>query len=171
MRWFVVALFGVASIAVACGGAEAGPEQSLNRFVDSINDADFNDAYAELTSRCQFGTSLDEFQMTYGQSLLAFGIGSGFLGGELKAEDVNVTSTGDYTAEITLDWVLHSSVDNPFPLSGNLFEGKLPLNTVVDVAGTADNPLNVFDETRKGDWRLDDCDPLGLEGADLPVGF
>lgn len=174
MRFLAIGLIGLAGLAVACGSSEpkvSGPEESLNRFVLAINEADFNDAYAELSTRCQLDVSLDDFQKSYGRELLLFGIGGPIFSAELTAEDVTVTQTGDLNATVTLDWVLSSSIDSPLPFQGALTEGKLPLNTLTDVAGTADDPLDVLDESRKGDWRLDDCDPLGLEGVDLSPFF
>ena len=163
-RWLILAALPLLSTAAACGGGSS-PEQPLDRFVEAINDADFNDAYQEFSFRCRNELSLQEFQDSYGQFFLAAGVGSsGFAGGStLKAEDVRVERIGDYEAQIILDWVLHSSFDNPLPFLGKLAEENVPLNTVLKVAGTADRPLYILDETRKGQWRLDDCDPLGLE--------
>ena len=172
MRWLLVAAPALLA-AVACGAGGGTPEQPLTRFVDAINDADFNDAYEEFSSRCQDELSLDEFQDTYGQFFLSIGIGSGgFAGGSsLRAEDLAVQRVGDYEAEATLDWVLHASLDNPLPLLGTIAEEDVPLNTVLDVAGTKDDPLYILDESGEGGWRLDDCDPLGLKKYSDEVGF
>ena len=161
------------SVAFACGGDGGTPEQPLSRFVDAINDADFNDAYEELSARCQRDVSLDEFQESYGQFFIGIGIGSGgFAGGtELRVEDVSLERAGDYEAEATLDWVLHASLDNPLPLLGTIAEQDVPLNTVLDVAGTKDDPLYILDESGEGGWRLDECDPLGLAKYYDDVGF
>lgn len=152
-------------LASACGGG--APEDSVDRFVSAINDADFNDAYREFVPACQKEMSLEEFENTYGVVLLDAGVGRGgsFGATSLKAEDVAVTRVGDREAEIVVDWVLYSSIDNPLPFLGKVADYTVPLNTVLDVSGTADRPLNVLDMTGSGDWRIDDCDPLGLEKA------
>jgi hypothetical protein len=148
----------------ACFGGGGKPEASVTGFVDAINDADFNDAYAALSPACQDEVPLEEFQETYGIALLAMGVGrGGALGAtSLKAEDIMVTRTGDREAEIIVDWVLHSSIESPLPLFGTVADERVPLDTVLDVAGTADRPLYVLDMSGGGDWRLEDCDPLGL---------
>jgi hypothetical protein len=146
----------------ACG--DGNPEDSLERFVGAINDADFNDAYRELVPACQEEMSLDEFEGIYGTVLLEAGIGRGgsFGATSIKAEDVEVERSGDREAEITVDWVLYTSIDSPLPFFGTVADERVPLNTVLDVAGTADRPLYVLDISGSGDWRLEDCDPLGL---------
>src|SRR5712692_7377749 len=102
-----MASLGAGLIAVGCG-SKSSPEDSLHRFVESINGAEFNHAYQELSGRCQAETSLDRFQKTYGKTLLSYGIGGGGLAGNgtLKANDVMVARTDDYHAEVTLDWVI-----------------------------------------------------------------
>jgi hypothetical protein len=146
----------------ACGGSR--PESSLERFVGAINDADFNDAYREFVPTCQEEMSLEEFEGTYGAVLLDVGIGRGgsFGATSIKAEDVEVEPLGDREAGITVDWVLYSSIDSPLPFSSTVADERLPLSAVLDVAGTADRPLYVLDVSGSGDWRLEDCDPLGL---------
>ena len=160
-------------LAFACGGGGGTAEQPLSRFVDAINDADFNDAYEEFSARCQREVSLDEFQETYGQFFIGIGIGSGGIvgGTSLRAEDLAVQRVGDYEAEATLDWVLHASIDSPLPFAKDILNENLPLNTVLDVAGTKDDPLYILDESGEGGWRLDECDPLGLKKYYDEVGF
>ena len=138
----------------------------MNRFVSAINDADFNDAYQEFVPACQESMSLEEFESIYGIVLLEAGIGvGGLFGTSLETEDVEVTRVSDREAKITVDWVLYSKIDNPLPFFGSLADERLPLNTVLDVAGTANHPLYVLDTTGSGDWRMDDCDPIGLVKA------
>jgi hypothetical protein len=146
----------------ACGGGN--PEDSLERFVGAMNDADFNDAYREFVPTCQEEMSLDEFEGVYGGVLLDAGIGRGgsFGATSIKAEDVEVERLGDREAAITVDWVLYTSIDSPLPFFGTVADERVPLNTVLDVAGTPDRPLYVLDTSGSGDWRLDNCDPLGL---------
>ncbi len=150
-------------VASACGG-RGSPEDSLDRFVVAINDVDFNDAYREFMPACQDEMSLQEFESTYGAVLLGIGIGRGgsFGATSLKAEDVEVTRISHREAEITVDWVLYSSIDSPLPIFGNIADERVPLETVLDVAGTANRPLYLLDMSGSGDWRLEDCDPLGL---------
>ncbi len=149
-------------LAAACGSGS--PEDPLDRFVGAINDADFNDAYREFMPTCQDEMSLKEFESTYGAVLLTMGIGRGgsFGATSLKAEDVEVTRISDREAEITVDWVLYTSIDNPLPFFGKIADERVPMETVLDVAGTPNRPLYVLDISGSGDWRLEDCDPLGL---------
>jgi len=137
----------------------------VDRFVAAINDADFNDAYQELSTRCQGRVSEGKFEKTYGGFFLSGGVGdSGFFGGgELRAEDVKVEGAGYRSAKVRVDWVLHLSADSPFLFGGDLFEEEVPLSVVYNTSGTAADPLNMVDETGDGDWRIDDCDPLGID--------
>ena len=160
-----VALAALATVLLASACSSGGsPEDSLDRFVVAINDVDFNDAYGELVPTCHEEMSLDEFQSVYGAILLEVGVGrGGSLGGtSLKAEDVEVTRVRSRVAEIAVDWVLYSKIDSPLPFFGKIADERLPLETVLDVAGTANRPLYVLDVSGSGDWRLEDCDPLGL---------
>lgn len=156
----------VLAAASACfGGGGGKPDDAVKRFVAAINDADFNDAHREFTDDCRDETSLAQFQETYGTTLLAMGIGRGgaFGATSLKAEEMEVTRTGAREAAVTLDWVLYTSIDSPLPLFGTIADERVPLETVLDVRGTADRPLYVLDVSGSGDWRLEDCDPLGLK--------
>ncbi len=176
MQWLIPVLALVA-LTAACGKG-SGAEKSVERFVTAINDSDFNDAYLELSARCQSEVPLNEFEDAHGQFFVSGGVGSvGFFvgGGELRAEDVEVVPVGGDAAQVKVDWILHSSLDNPFPFQDDIFTEDVPLNAVLDAAGSADAPLNAVDDG-DGDWRFDDCDPLGVikyidEQDDYEQGF